>query len=132
MKYIINEVQIGKLNELMYDYINSLLPSKLYFYYHDDIDWKKNLTNNTTHISAYADAPQFGDDGETVLRVYLEKYFDNKELWKDSLPMIELELKYDRLLDDMFGKTKWHDAFLEWVNLNFPELAKLNIKSVGA
>lgn len=120
-----HEAQKDRLDEIIYNYIDTLLPTELTFYYYGDDTSYADITNDTTHISAE------DENDETVLRVYLENYFDNKELWGDSLPMIELELTYDRSLTDMFGKTRWHDAFLKWVNHNFPELNKVNIKSVG-
>lgn len=127
MKYQISESQNAKLEKLMYNYIDKIIPKKIEFVYYgvSDISMSNKLTRDTTHITGFSDK-----DDEVILRVYLTNYFNNVALWRDSLPMIELELEFERLLNALFGKLKWHNSFLKWVNDNLPELAKLDIKSV--
>jgi len=127
MKYKINSSQEAKIFNLIYDYINDLMPEEFRVEYGDpdedgDIYYGDKPTNKTSVISVYE------NDGEynIIFRIYLPNYW-NKGVAEKS-PIISFYKRYIRELNSTFG-TLWHDPFRVWFKHNLPELSDIEIKT---
>ena len=115
MKVLISENQKEKVNNLIYQKIDSMF----------DID-------EITSVDIGDVIEVMSPEDETIFRVYLPKYWSDEtregiELKKLS-PILQLENEYEDKLYSLFGSL-WHDQMIKWVENNFPYLPKIN--SVG-
>ena len=115
MKVLISENQKEKVNNLIYQKIDSMF----------DID-------EITSVDIGDVIEVMSPEDETIFRVYLPKYWSDEtregiELKKLS-PILQLETEYEDTLNSLFGSF-WHDQMIKWVENNFPFLPKIN--SVG-
>ena len=127
MKYKINSSQQARMFNVIYDYINDLMPEEFRVEYGDPdgyggLYFGDKRTNKTTLISVYQ------NDGEydLIFRIYLPNYW-NKGVAEKS-PIISFYKRYIRELNSTFG-TLWHDPFRMWFKHNFPELSDIEIKT---
>jgi len=119
MKVLINENQKEKVNNLIYQKIDSMF----------DIDEMIPVDRED-----YENVPVqvIDPDYNIFFNIYFPEYwsddtYSGKER-KQRSPMLQLEKEYEDKLNSLFGKL-WHDQMIKWVENNFPFLPK--IKSVG-
>ena len=120
MKYIITENQNQKVFNMMYDYIEDLLPSNMSVGYFDDME-EVNFPENIKHIDSIA---FYNEDYDRQMTIYLDNYFtpvtyEGREKIKQS-PILSIEeTGIVRELDGMFGNKNWHEPFLKWFEHNY-------------
>jgi len=119
MKVLINESQKEKVNNLIYQTIDSMF----------DIDEMIPYDRED-----YEQSPlQIIDpDYNLFFNIYLPQYWSDdtssgKER-KHRSPILQLEKEFEDKLNSLFGSL-WHDQMIKWVENNFPFLPKIN--SVG-
>jgi len=129
MKYKINSSQQARMFNVIYDYIDDLMPKETRVDYGDpdedgDLYYGDKPTNKTTAISVY----QNDGDYNLMFRIYLPNYWNKGVDLIEKSPLISFYKLYSRKLNDMFG-TLWHEPFKMWFKHNFPELSDIDIKS---
>lgn len=129
MKYKINSSQQARMFNVIYDYIDDLMPEEFRVEYGDpdedgDLYYGDKPTNKTTAISVY----QNDGDYNLMFRIYLPNYWNKGVGLIEKSPLISFYKLYSRKLNDMFG-TLWHEPFKMWFKHNFPELSDIDIKS---
>lgn len=124
MRVNITDSQQARIYNLIYDYIEDLMPELLavtyYLHGYESDDEKK------------FDSVQVYGINETVFRIYKSNYWNphkssGRELAELS-PIMEVNQEYEKELSSYFGNT-WHEPFKQWVIDNFPELSDINIKT---
>lgn len=124
MRINITDSQHARLYNLMYDYIEDLIPEGLqvtyYFHGYESDDVKK------------FDSVQVYGINETVFRIFKSNYWNPHKSSGRKLaelsPIMEVNQEYEKELSSYFGNT-WHEPFKQWVIDNFPELSDINIKT---
>ena len=119
MKVLISENQKEKVNNLIYQKIDSMF----------DIDEMIPVDRED-----YEREPlQIIDpDYNLFFNIYLPQYWSNDTfegvVRKKRSPILQLEKEFEDKLNSLFGSF-WHDQMIKWVENNFPFLPKIN--SVG-
>jgi hypothetical protein len=129
MKYKINNSQQARMFNVIYDYIDDLIPKETRVEYGDpdedgDLYYGDKPTNKTTAISVYRN----DGDYSKMFRIYLPNYWNKGVDLIEKSPLISFYKPYGRELNDMFG-TLWHEPFKMWFKHNFPELSDIDIKT---
>jgi len=129
MKYKINSSQQARMFNVIYDYIDDLMPKETRIEYSDpdedgDLYHGDKPTKKTTAISVY----QNDGDYNNMFRIYLPNYWNKGVDLIEKSPLISFYKPYSRELNDMFG-TLWHEPFKMWFKHNFPELSDIDIKT---
>lgn len=129
MKYKINSSQQARMFNVIYDYIDDLMPKETRVDYGDpdedgDLYYGDKPTNKTTAISVYRN----DDDYSLIFRIYLPNYWNKGVDLIEKSPLISFYKPYSRELNDMFGAL-WHEPFKMWFKHNFPELSDIDIKT---
>ena len=129
MKIKINSSQEARIFNLIYDYIEDLMPEETRVEYSDpdedgDLYHGDKRTNKTTAISVYRN----DGDYSLIFRIYLPNYWNKGVDLIEKSPLISFYKLYSRKLNDMFG-TLWHEPFKMWFKHNFPELSDIDIKT---
>lgn len=129
MKYKINSSQQARMFNVIYDYIDDLMPKETRVDYGDpdedgDLYYGDKPTNKTTAISVYRNDSNY----DLMFRIYLPNYWNKGVDLIEKSPLISFYKPYSRELNDMFG-TLWHEPFKMWFKHNFPELSDIDIKS---
>ena len=127
MKIKINSSQEARMFNLIYDYIEDLMPEEFRVEYGDpdedgDLYHGDKRTNKTTAISVYR------NDGDLVFRIYLPNYWNKGVELIEKSPLISFYKPYSKELTSTFGPL-WHDPFRVWFEHNFPELSDIDIKT---
>jgi hypothetical protein len=118
MKVLINESQKEKVNNLIYQTIDSMF----------DIDEMIPYDRED-----YEQSPiqVIDPDYNLFFNIYLPQYWSNDTfegvVRKKRSPILQLEKEFEDKLNSLFGSL-WHDQMITWVENNFPFLPK--IKSV--
>ena len=128
MKYKINNSQQARMFNVIYDYIDDLMPEEFRVEYGDpdedgDVYYGDKPTNKTSVISVY----QNDGDYSLIFRIYLPNYWNKGVDLIEKSPIVSLYKPYIRELNT-FGQL-WHDPFRVWFEHNFPELSDIDIKS---
>ena len=129
MKYKINNSQQARMFNVIYDYIDDLMPQERRVEYSDpdedgDLYHGDKRTNKTTAISVYNNE----GDYSLIFRIYLPNYWNKGVDLIEKSPIISFYKPYSRELTTMFGKL-WHEPFKMWVEHNIPELSDIDIKT---
>jgi len=129
MKYKINNSQQARMFNVIYDYIDDLMPKETRVEYGDpdedgDLYYGDKPTNKTTAISVYRNDSNY----DLMFRIHLPNYWNKGVDLIEKSPLISFYKLYSRKLNDMFG-TLWHEPFKMWFKHNFPELSDIDIKS---
>ena len=130
MKYKINSSQQARMFNVIYDYINDLMPEEFRAEYGDpdedgDLYHGDEPTTKTTAISVY----QNEGDYNLMFRIYLPNYWNKGVDLIEQSPFISFYKPYSSKLNTMFGKL-WHEPFKIWVKHNIPEISDIDIKTV--
>ena len=129
MKYKINSSQQARMFNVIYDYINDLMPEEFRVEYSDpdedgDLYHGDKPTNKTSVISVYQN-----DGGyDLIFRIYLPNYWNKGVELIEKSPFISFYKPYSGKLNTMFG-TLWHEPFKMWFKHNLPELSDIEIKT---
>ena len=129
MKYNIKNSREARAFNIIYDYIDDMMPKDFRGDYGDpdedgDLDYGDKRPNKTTSISVY----QNGGDYDLIFRIYLPNYWNKGVDLIEKSPLISFYKPYSRELNYMFG-TLWHEPFKMWFKHNFPELSDIDIKT---
>jgi hypothetical protein len=128
MKYIITENQNQKFFNMMYDYIEDLLPSNMSVGYFDDME-EVNFPEKISHIDSIA---FYNDDYDRQFTIYLENYWMDNQfgmIRKKESPILSIEeTGIVRELDGIFGNKNWHEPFLKWFEHNYGHELPYGIK----
>jgi hypothetical protein len=129
MKYKINSSQQARMFNVIYDYIDDLMPKETRVDYGDpdedgDLYYGDKPTNKTTAISVYQNDGNY----DLMFRIYLPNYWNKGVELIEKSPLISFYKPYSRELNDMFG-TLWHEPFRMWFKHNLPELSDIEIKT---
>lgn len=129
MKYKINNSQQARMFNVIYDYINDLMPEEFRVEYGDpdedgDVYYGDKPTNKTSVISVYRNDGDYG----LIFRIYLPNYWNKGVDLIEKSPLISFYKPYSRELNDMFGKN-WHEPFKMWINHNIPQISDIDIKT---
>ena len=129
MKYKINNSQQARMFNVIYDYIDDLMPQERRVEYSDpdedgDLYHGDRPTNKTTAISVYRN----DGDYSNMFRIYLPNYWNKGVDLIEQSPIISFYKPYSSKLNTMFGKL-WHEPFKMWFKHNFPELSDIDIKT---
>ena len=127
--YKISNSQEARMFNLIYDYINDLMPEETRVEYSDpdedgDLYHGDKRTNKTTAISVYRN----DGDYSNMFRIYLPNYWNKGVDLIEQSPIISFYKPYSSKLNTMFGKL-WHEPFKMWFKHNFPELSDIDIKT---
>lgn len=118
MKVIINESQKEKVDNIIYQTIDSMFD-------------KDEMIPVDREDPEFEPIQVISPDYDTFFRIYLDGYWSDDttegKKQKDRSPILQLEKEYDDKLNSLFGPL-WHDQMIKWVHINFPYLPK--IKSV--
>ena len=120
MKYKLTPHQYQKLQNMIYNVIEDMMPEHVNIYFHDAFDVYNDI-NEIVNFDGI-DSINFIDlEDENVMRLYLPGYFmDEKRNEKTPLLIVNQNLKGK--FDGLFGKDKWHEQIVKWVRYNFPEV----------
>ena len=129
MKYKINNSQQARMFNVIYDYIDDLMPKERRVEYGDpdedgDLYYGDRPTRQTTAISVYSNDDDYG----LIFRIYLPNYWNKGVDLIEQSPIISFYKPYSSKLNTMFGKL-WHEPFKMWFKHNFPELSDIDIKT---
>ena len=129
MKYKITSSQQARMFNVIYDYIDDLMPKDFRVDYGDpdaagDLYYGDKRTIKTTTISVYRN----DDDYSLIFRIYLPNYWNKGVDLIEKSPLISFYKPYSRELNDMFGKN-WYEPFKMWFKHNFPEISDIDIKT---
>ena len=129
MKIKINSSQEARMFNVIYDYIEDLMPEERRIEYSDpdedgDLYHGDKRTNKTTAISVY----QNDGDYSLIFRIYLPNYWNKGVDLIEKSPLISFYKTYSKKLNNMFGKL-WHEPFKMWIRHNIPELSDIDIKT---
>ena len=129
MKYKITSSQQARMFNVIYDYIDDLMPEETRVEYSDpdedgDLYHGDKRTRKTTAISVYNNE----GDYSLIFRIYLPNYWNKGVDLIEKSPLISFYKPYSRELNDMFGKN-WHEPFKMWFKHNFPEISDIDIKT---
>ena len=134
MKFIITESQKEKIFDVMYNYIDKIMPNNPYveFWYTNEFGDEEDtdfLSDETTHISAYDN----DELDEPLFKIYLPSYWeyvsdeDRKNELISSSPILALDYE-EKNLNGLFNNM-WHEPFKKWIKDNIPSLEEIDIKT---
>lgn len=126
MRINITDSQQARLYNLMYDYIEDLIPENLEVsYFMDGLGTYDKKEFDSVEVYDI-------DEYETIFRIYKSNYWnpDNPVGLKlaEASPIVDVNKKFEKELSGYFGNT-WHEPFKQWVIDNFPELSDIHIKT---
>lgn len=124
MKYKITSSQQARVFNVIYDYIDDMMPKKIRVEFSEDLISSEVRKNRTDSIRVYK------DEGDYVLIfvIYLPNYWKQRSDLIEESPIISFYGPYGKELNDMFGKN-WHEPFKMWINHNIPEISDIDIKT---
>ena len=124
MKYKINSSQQARMFNVMYNYIDDMMPKKIRVEFSEDLISSEVRKNHTDSIRVYKEEGGY----ELMFVIYLPNYWNKRSDLVEQSPMISFYGPYARQLNDMFGKN-WHEPFKMWINHNIPEISDIDIKT---
>ena len=129
MKYQLSPSQYQKIQNMIYNVIEDIMPEHVNVEYIDGFDDYDDLNdvpdiNQIDSISFY-DAESY----EMLFKIRIRNLYDGD----DDAPKIVVEYSIEEKLDGLFGEGRWHEQLIKWIENNHPEVTTLydKIKSVG-
>ena len=128
MKYQLSPSQYQKIQNMIYNVIEDIMPEHVNVEYIDGFDDYNDLNevpdvNEIDSVSFY-DAESY----DMLFKIGI------RNLYKDDTgPKIVVEYFIQEKLDGFFGEGRWHEQLIKWIENNHPEVTTLydKIKSVG-
>ena len=127
MKYQLSAHQYQKLQNMIYNVIEDIMPEYVNVEYIDGFDDYDDLNevpdiNQIDSVSFY-DAESY----EILFKICIRGLYND-----DTGPKIVVEYFIQEKLDGLFGEGRWHEQLIKWIEYNHPEVTTLydKIKSV--
>ena len=128
MKYQLSPSQYQKLQNMIYNVIEDIMPEHINVEYVDGFDDYDDLNevpdiNQIDSVSFY-DAESY----EILFKIRIRSLYND-----DTGPKIVVEYFIQEKLDALFGEGRWHEQLIKWIENNHPEVTTLydKIKSVN-
>jgi hypothetical protein len=129
MKYKLTPHQYQKLQNMIYNVIEDMMPEYVNVEYIDGFDDYDDLNevpdiNQIDSVSFY-DAESY----EMLFKIRIKNIYKGD----DDAPIVDVEYFIEEILDALFGEGRWHEQLIKWIENNHPEVTTLydKIKSVG-
>ena len=126
MKYNIKNSREARAFNIIYDYIDDMMPKDFRVDFSEDNDRSENRTPKTDSIKVYEE----GGGYMLLFSIYLPNYWNNRSDLVEQSPMISFYNVYSKKFDTMFGKL-WYEPFKMWIRHNIPEISDIDIKTFG-
>ena len=127
MKFQLSPSQYQKLQNMIYNVIEDIMPEHINVEYVDGFDDYDDL-NEVPDINQI-DSVSFYDDEsyEILFKIRIRSLYND-----DTGPKIVVEYFIQEKLDALFGEGRWHEQLIKWIEYNHPEVTTLydKIKSV--
>jgi hypothetical protein len=127
MKYQLSPHQYQKLQNMIYNFIEDIMPEYVNVEFIDGFDDYDDLedvpdVNQIDSVSFY-DAESY----EMLFKIRIRNPYRGR-----TVPMIVVEYFIQEKLDGLFGEGRWHEQLIKWIENNHPEVTTLydKIKSV--
>jgi hypothetical protein len=127
MKYQLSPSQYQKIQNMIYNVIEDIMPEYVNVEYIDGFDDYNDLNevpdiNQIDSVSFY-DAESY----EMLFKIRIKNLYND-----DTGPKIVVEYFIQEKLDGLFGEGRWHEQLIKWIENNHPEVTTLydKIKSV--
>jgi hypothetical protein len=127
MKFQLSAHQYQKLQNMIYNVIEDIMPEYVNVEYIDGFDDYDDLAevpdiNQIDSVSFY-DAESY----EILFKIRIRSLYND-----DTGPKIVVEYFIQEKLDGLFGEGRWHEQLIKWIENNHPEVTTLydKIKSV--
>jgi hypothetical protein len=127
MKYQLSPSQYQKIQNMIYNVIEDIMPEHVNVEYIDGFDDYDDLAevpdvNQIDSVSFY-DAESY----EILFKIRIRSLYND-----DTGPKIVVEYFIQEKLDGLFGEGRWHEQLIKWIEYNHPEVTTLydKIKSV--
>jgi len=127
MKYQLSAHQYQKLQNMIYNFIEDIMPEYVNVEFIDGFDDYDDLAevpdiNQIDSVSFY-DAESY----EMLFKIRIRSLYND-----DTGPKIVVEYFIQEKLDGLFGEGRWHEQLIKWIENNHPEVTTLydKIKSV--
>ena len=127
MKFQLNAHQYQKLQNMIYNVIEDIMPEYVNVEFIDGFDDYNDLNevpdiNQIDSVSFY-DAESY----EILFKIRIRSLYND-----DTGPKIVVEYFIQEKLDGLFGEGRWHEQLIKWIEYNHPEVTTLydKIKSV--
>jgi len=127
MKFQLTAHQYQKLQNMIYNVIEDIMPEYVNVEYIDGFDDYDDLAevpdiNQIDSVSFY-DAESY----EILFKIRIRSLYND-----DTGPKIVVEYFIQEKLDGLFGEGRWHEQLIKWIENNHPEVTTLydKIKSV--
>ena len=128
MKFQLSPSQYQKLQNMIYNVIEDIMPEHINVEYVDGFDDYDDLNevpdiNQIDSVSFY-DAESY----EILFKIRIRSLYND-----DTGPKIVVEYFIQEKLDGLFGEGRWHEQLIKWIENNHPEVTTLydKIKSVN-
>jgi len=128
MKFQLNAHQYQKLQNMIYNVIEDIMPEYVNVEFIDGFDDYNDLNevpdiNQIDSVSFY-DAESY----EILFKIRIRSLYND-----DTGPKIVVEYFIQEKLDGLFGEGRWHEQLIKWIEYNHPEVTTLydKIKSVN-
>lgn len=129
MKYQLSPSQYQKIQNMIYNVIEDIMPEHVNVEFIDGFDDYDDLNdvpdiNQIDSVSFY-DAESY----EILFKIGIRNLYEGD----DEAPKIVVEYFIQEKLDGFFGEGRWHEQLIKWIENNHPEVTTLydKIKSVG-
>ena len=122
--YKISNSQEARMFNIMYDYIDDLMPKNFRVEFSEDLISSEVRKNRTDSIRVYKEEGGY----ELIFVIYLSNYWKQRSDFIEQSPIISFYGRYVKELNDMFGKL-WHEPFKMWINHNIPQISDIDIKT---
>jgi hypothetical protein len=127
MKYQLSAHQYQKLQNMIYNFIEDIMPEYVNVEFIDGFDDYDDLedvpdVNQIDSVSFY-DAESY----EILFKIRIRSLYND-----DNCPKIVVEYFIQEKLDGLFGEGRWYEQLIKWIENNHPEVTTLydKIKSV--
>jgi hypothetical protein len=120
MKFQLSAHQYQKLQNMIYNVIEDIMPEHVNVEYIDGFDDYDDLNevpdiNQIDSVSFY-DAESY----EILFKIRIRSLYND-----DTGPKIVVEYFIQEKLDGLFGEGRWHEQLIKWIEYNHPEVTTL-------
>lgn len=127
MKYQLSAHQYQKIQNMIYNVIEDIMPEYVNVEFIDGFDDYNDLNevpdiNQIDSVSFYE-----AESYEILFKIRIRSLYND-----DTGPKIIVEYFIQEKLDALFGEGRWHEQLIKWIENNHPEVTTLydKIKSV--
>ena len=128
MKYQLSPSQYQKIQNMIYNVIEDIMPEYVNVEFIDGFDEYDDL-NEVPDVNEI-DSVSFYDEEsyEMLFKIRIRNLYEGD----DDTPIVVVEYFIQEKLDGFFGEGRWHEQLIKWIENNHPEVTTLydKIKSV--